>query len=398
MLVLGALVAGLWGIINLGGPGRTKPVDDRSRVLSARLTSLVSSHAAVPGHVGAMPWPTTGQAAVAVVGAGLMAHMAGPIGPIASLTKMMTALLILEDHPISPGESGPLLRMGPADVAAYVEASQTDESNVPIKNGEVLSEFQLLEALLLPSADNVAERLAACDAGTVAAFVAKMNAKARALGLRDTHYADASGVNPGSRSTAADQAILASDLLTIPVVREIVAEHQVGFPVAGTIYNVNPALGVDGIVGVKSGYTSEAQGCLVTATWVSRGGARALLVAVTLHQPNGLFQAATADEALLARAKTELVAVRPLGSSDFVARVSVPWSTTQALASVQRSPVFVGFPGLRYDVQLTGRALPSASSRVGTATFATSTGVLLRSPLYAAQLPVMPTGWTAPST
>ena len=70
----------------------------------------------------------------------------------------------------------------------------------------MLTEHQLLEALLVPSADNIADYLATWDAGSIAGFVAKMNATARQLHLRSTHYADASGVNPSSRSTAADQA------------------------------------------------------------------------------------------------------------------------------------------------------------------------------------------------
>ena len=147
-----------------------------------RLTALVTSTTEVPGTLGPIALPATGQGAVAVLGSGLMAASpAQPVVPIASLTKMMTAYVILHDHPLRPGASGPTLTMDTHNVAEWVQADSTDESNVGIKKGEVLTEYQLLEALLIPSADNVAVMLAEWDAGSVPAFVAKMNATARSL-------------------------------------------------------------------------------------------------------------------------------------------------------------------------------------------------------------------------
>ena len=143
--------------------------------------------------------------------------------------------------------------------------------------------------------------LATWDAGSIWRFVEKMNAAAKSLGLSSTHYADASGVNPLSVSTAADQAKFAADLMGDAVVRNIVRRSHVAFPVVKTIWNANPAVGVDGILGVKSGWTLRANGCLVTAVWRTVRLHGVLVIAATLGQPDGLWNAAHLDEALLDR-------------------------------------------------------------------------------------------------
>ena len=361
------------------------------------LTALVTSTTTVPGTLGPIAWPATGQGAVAVLGSGLMAASPRqPIVPIASLTKMMTAYLVLRDHPIRPGASGPSLTMNAADVAEWVQADSTDESNVGIKKGEVLSEYQLLEALLIPSADNVAEMLADWDGGSVPAFVAKMNATARALGLTSTTYADASGVNPKSRSTASDQAILAATLMSNPVVRSIVRQPSLPFQVNGTIWNFNPALGTDGIIGVKSGYTSQAQACLATAAFRDVGGRSVLVVAVSLSQPWSLTAAAKADEALLQSASPLLELWHPTFSATALAKASLG-SSVMNLALASKVPKVVAWPGLRLNASVVPVASPSSGSSAATLNdrsqvvaelvLSDSLGVLATLPLVATSSP-----------
>ena len=319
----------------------------RSTPPTVHLTSLVKTTSVAPGSLGAIAWPKDGEGAVAVLGSGVMGHSPRQrVVPIASLTKMMTAYVVLADHPLRVFQSGPSFTMGQADVAAWVHASQNDESNVAIKKGEVLTEFQLLEALLIPSADNVADYLALWDAKSMPAFVAKMNAAARELGLASTHYADASGLDPGSRSTAVDQAVLAARLMANPVVRTIVRHPSIPFQVNGTVWNYNPALGTDGIIGVKSGFTSEAGACLATAAFRSVRGKSALVVAVALGQPNSLVTAATADEALLSSVTPKLELWRPSFSASTIARASAGTSVTP-LTLGKRAPRIIAWPGLR---------------------------------------------------
>lgn len=300
-------------------------------------------------------WPKNGEGAVYVMGEGLVAASANQkTVPIASLTKMMTAYIILKDHPLSPGENGPSVMINQADVAEYIYDDQNDLSNVKVINGEVLTERQLLEALLIPSGDNIADILAKWDAGSVAAFVAKMNTEVQTLGLPGTHYVDANGVNHGSSSTATDQVKLASILMANQTVRSIVRNVSMPFPVVGTITNYNPALGQDGIIGVKSGFTGHAGGCLVTAAYVKVGQQNVLVVTGVTGQPNGLYQAATADEQLLSQTKTVLFPYTVPEKARLVGYVTPKWASGRVLLQTGRHAVkVVGWSGMHINLSLT---------------------------------------------
>ena len=380
LLAATGLSAGAWSLI--GASSGALPV--RAPANSpASFSGVADDAAVVPGRLPGFSWPATGEGAVAVAGVGVMASSPNSaIVPIASLTKMMTAYILLKDHPLGVGEEGPSITVDAADVADWVHASQTDESNVPVKLGEVLSEHQLLEGLMLPSGDNLADLIGAWDAGSVSGFVAKMNATAAALGLSETHYADTSGVNPASRSSAADQAVLAGIVMENPVVRSVVWHRSLPFPVAGTIVNYNPALGVDGIIGVKSGFTSEAQACLATAAYRVIDGHHVLVVAVALGQLGGLPGAATTDESLIGEIGRAVIAYQPITGRRAVGTVSLNGSPPLPVRVVGPLPVVLGWPGLRISESISA---PPASERhsavVGEIVLSAPSGVLATAPL-----------------
>lgn len=314
-------------------------------------------------------WPKLGQGAVAVRGVGLVGSSPDerPV-PIASLTKIMTTLVVLHDHPLLPGEPGPIFTITPNEVADYVNEVSFGDSTVRVAVGEKLSEFQLLEALLVPSGDNIADLLATWDAGNIARFTVKMNAMVRRLGLLSTHYGDASGVSPSSVSTAADQARLAATLMGSAVVRSIVRRHHITLPVAGTISNYNPALGDDGIIGVKSGWTNEAKSCLVTAAYKRVHGRGALVVSVALGQTGGLSAPASDDEALLSTAAGDLFAHHFIGYRTVLSSPDNP-ARRRHLVPIAPS-VAVVWPGLVVSERVTRDAgvtpISLARARAGT--------------------------------
>ncbi len=313
------------------------------------LSAMAPGQIVFPGTPVALPLPRTGQGAVAVAGMGVIgATPREKSAPVASLTKIMTAYIVLRDHPLSGNAQGPEFVMNAADHKAWIEASESDESNVEILAGEHLSELQLLQALMIPSADNIADYLARWDAGSIPLFVDKMNEEARALGLTNTHYADASGFSPGSRSTAIDQARLAGIAMQVPTLAWVVDELHIDLPVSGEIWNAyNPAVGVDGIVGVKSGFTSAAWACLVTAAWRVVGGHHLLVISAVVNQPTDLYGAALEDEALLNAATSELSARTLLAPGAEVGTAAVGWSHTRAILRVGTDPISVaGWPGL----------------------------------------------------
>ncbi len=205
--------------------------------------------------------------------------------PIASVAKVMTAYVILDDHPLSAGESGPEITVEPSEAAAYPAQLRAGESVVRVEPGEVLTERQALEALLLPSADNIAWILARWDAGSVGGFVDRMNAAARRLGMISTHYTDPSGLSASTASSAADQVRLGAAAMDRPALAQIVGQSSAEIPVAGTVENLNRLLGEDGIVGLKTGSTSAAGGCVLLAARSGTGGRGSLIVAAVFGQP-----------------------------------------------------------------------------------------------------------------
>lgn len=127
--------------------------------------------------------------------------------------------------------------------------------------------------------------LARWDAGSQAAFTAKMNATARRLGMTGTSYTDASGLDSSTTSTAADQVRLGTAAMQVPALAAIVRMPTAVVPVAGTIRNTNTLLGQDGIVGLKTGSAQAAGGCILIAAWQEVSGRKTLIVAATFGQP-----------------------------------------------------------------------------------------------------------------
>ncbi|HMC69009.1 MAG TPA: hypothetical protein VKJ07_07640, partial [Mycobacteriales bacterium] len=206
-------------------------------------------------------WPEYGQAAVQI---GQSRIRAGPnqhAAPIASVAKVMTAYLVLRDHPLGVREDGPTITLTGADVADTDRRSRQRESVVPIVAGEQLTERQALQALLLPSANNIAAVLARWDSGSAARFVTHMNATARSLGMTHTRYTDPSGYDDRTVSTAADQLRIVDQAMRLPVFANIVATSSATLPVAGTVHNTNTLLGRNGFVGVKTGSDRAAGAC-----------------------------------------------------------------------------------------------------------------------------------------
>jgi D-alanyl-D-alanine carboxypeptidase (penicillin-binding protein 5/6) len=243
-------------------------------------------HRGVPGKT--LPrtvWPADGQAAVQI---GQSPIQAGPnqhAAPIASVSKVMTAYLVLRDHPLALGEDGPTITLTDADVADTDRRRGQNESVVPIVAGEQLTELQALQALLLPSANNIAAVLARWDAGSTGRFVARMNATARSLGMTHTRYTDPSGYADTTVSTAADQVRIVDRAMDLPPFASIVATPSATLPVTGTVYNTDTLLRHDGFVGVKTGSDDAAGGCFAFRVIRWNDGERTTITGVVLGQP-----------------------------------------------------------------------------------------------------------------
>ncbi|MFE6491440.1 D-alanyl-D-alanine carboxypeptidase [Streptomyces sp. NPDC057748] len=238
-----------------------------------------------------MPWPGEGQGAVEVEGVGsLGTYGKQEAAPIASVAKIMTAYVILKDHPITGKQNGGLIEV---DKKAGEEANRPDESTAPIKEGQKYTQRQMLQLLMIPSGNNVARLLARWDAKTEDAFVERMNAAAKDLGMTNSTYTDPSGLESSTRSTPADQLKLAKAVMQNDVFREIVNMPQADIPGIGkTIYNNNVILLEPGVSGIKTGSSTPAGGNLVwAADTIIDGKSRRIVGAVMGAQLDGTLDA-----------------------------------------------------------------------------------------------------------
>jgi serine-type D-Ala-D-Ala carboxypeptidase (penicillin-binding protein 5/6) len=305
-----------------------RPLPDPTVEMGARTAS-------VPQAV-TLPWPGQGAAALGVMGEGVVAQtpISAPM-PTASTAKMMTALVVLRKDPLTVADEGPEIPITQADVTAYEQDLAQGQSVVPVAAGEDLTELQALQALLLPSANNVATILATWAYGSLAGGVGAMNQEASTLGLTSTHFVDASGFDPGTVSSPHDLVLLGEAVMAYTVVREIVAEPQATIPVAGTIDNVNTLLGTDGILGIKTGNTDQAGGCFVFATEIDTAGtAPSLLVGAVMGLPD-LQAALDAAPPLIAAAQSALRSVVLVRRGQVVARYRSAWGREAPLAATR---------------------------------------------------------------
>ena len=208
-------------------------------------------------------WPKSGEAAYTLGTGPVRASPHQPVVAIASVAKVMTAYLVLRASPLNSTRRGFTLVVTRRDVQDTARRAGRDESIVPVRRGEVLTERQALAALLLPSANNIAIMLARRVAGTVTQFLRQMNAAAVRLGMRHTRYTDPSGFEATTTSTAADQTRLALAAMRIGFLAGIVGRSSYRIPVAGVVHNYDVLLGHDGFVGIKTGSDDAAGGCFV---------------------------------------------------------------------------------------------------------------------------------------
>jgi D-alanyl-D-alanine carboxypeptidase (penicillin-binding protein 5/6) len=297
------------------------------------------------GPVPAIPWPGTGSAALRVPGLGWLGTSgAATPRPMASTAKIMTALVVLEDHPLALNQAGPSITITAADVAAYDRDVALDESSLAVAAGEELSELQLLEGLLIPSAGNFGDILAEWDAGSSRAFVQRMNQRAGVLGMRGTQYADATGFDPATVSVPVDLVVVAETAMRLPVFAQIVNQASVVLPRVGLVHSTDHLLGQAGIVGIKTGHTDAAGGNFVFAAQLPVGIQVVRLDGAVMNQPS-LDEAFAATLRLIRAVTPHLHLSAAIDPRLTVASLRTAWGPV-ATVHADRAAALVMFDGM----------------------------------------------------
>ncbi len=251
---------------------------------SSTVTSTTTSTTLPPSALAISHWPLHLPAAYGVPrldNAGT--NYTGRAIPIASLAKIMTAVVIEQHLPLGMNSDGPVWTVTPQDVATVANQNGQDGITIGVTAGEQISERSLLEGMLVHSANNFADMLTELAHIPMGAFIADMNSEATALGMDHTHYADTNGLSAGDVSTPTDQVLAAEKLETYPLLAHLVSETSMSVNGQGPFQSFTPLVGTRGVVGIKSGATNAAGGCdVLMIDPVIDGQATPIIVAV-LH-------------------------------------------------------------------------------------------------------------------
>ncbi len=297
-------------------------------------------------------WPYGTEGAIMIDHCGIISKTAHqqPI-PIASIAKIMTAYVILKDHPLHIGQNGPIINITQNDVKIYIKDEKNQQSVLKIAKNEKLSEKQLLEGLLLPSGNDCASILAKWDSGSIKTFVKKMNKTAKQLGMDHTHYADPAGVRLYTVSTANDQLKLIQKVMQINVFRDIVSKPQVNLPIAGTVYNVNYDLGKDGIIGIKTGSMPQCGGNFAFASKHYLKWKKILILGVLLGEygDKPLMDALKSSINIINQAKSNIHLLQIFEKNQKIGYAKCIWQNPVPLI-LKNSFYALTWPGIKYNI------------------------------------------------
>lgn len=244
--------------------------------------------ASLPAAPPTLPFPAFGASGLGAVGFDGVLAASGPTTalPIASLTKVVTALVVLDARPLAADEAGPALALDATDVGFYRSQLADGGSVVAVTDGLVLSERAVLSTMLLASANNLADSIARWAFGDADGYRAAVAAWIAGHGLRSTTIVEPSGVSPANTSTVADLVELARTAVADPVIRQMVATASLEVEGLGRIDNRNTLLGIDGIDGIKTGTLDEAGSCLLFSQTLQVGSETVTVLGVVLGGPD----------------------------------------------------------------------------------------------------------------
>lgn len=305
--------------------------------------------------IAAPAWPAQGSAAVAVEGMPDVLSSTDAPESIASITKVVTALLVLDRLPLLPGEQGPTYAFTEADSADYWQYRARGESSLDVPVGGTLTQYQMLQGMLIASANNYAQRLASDLWPSNADFVAAANSYLTDRGITGITIVNPTGIEAGNVATPGALIALAEKALQNPVIAEIVRTPELTLPGAGSFRNGNPLLADPGVIGIKTG-TLDAWN-LLSAKELAVGTSTVRVYAAVLGQP-GPDERDQASRDLLARLTEEVQARTSVPAGTVVGRVSTLWGDDVGIVTAEDA-INVLWNG--------GRADPSSTFDLGEA-------------------------------
>jgi D-alanyl-D-alanine carboxypeptidase (penicillin-binding protein 5/6) len=333
------------------------PVDPTSPQLTA--SSAIHETAAE------LTWPAYGASAIGAVGyPGVLASGGSSESlPMASITKVITSLVVLEAKPLGPGESGEQIRFTATDQALIGHYQRLGGGTKPVWSGLTLSQRQVLDFTLITSANNYAASLADWAFGSNDAFVAAATSWLQRNGMPDTRVVEPTGIDPTNVSTTTDLIQLGKLAIADPVIAEIVATSSTTIPGFEELENSNKLLGELGVDGIKTGRLDQSN--LLFSADLPVGDQTVQLVGVVMggEDPDAVRESV---RSLLASATSGFVELEVVRAGAPFADYVTPWGQ-QASAVADETYTVVTWRGtpVSYNVAVDEVRHAAAGDRVG---------------------------------
>ncbi len=281
--------------------------------------------------------------------------------PMASAAKIVTALVVLDAKPLAAGTAGPKIPITTADYQDYIDYGNSGARTVVVFPGELWTETELLQAMVLGSSNNHADTLARWAFGSIDAYVAAANTWLTAHGLDGTTVADANGLHDASAGTATDLARLAGMAASDPVIAGMLSQPPSALVGQRGVDNTTAYLPDEGITGVSRSYTDAAGVCFLFTARVSSDESVFTFSGAVIGEPD--YDTLKTDlTALMESARSGVSELPVLAKGDAYVRFSTPWGATSS-GTVRASKTRFGWqaqaPGaatVTLDTFSTGRA------------------------------------------
>jgi D-alanyl-D-alanine carboxypeptidase (penicillin-binding protein 5/6) len=372
------------------------PVEAATASTSAHaVTSPATAGFALPGGTESAASITGGADFEKLTGSKELLPTSGPNNPLpmASISKLITALVILDAKPLASGQPGPTIVFSKDDSKLYDKYYVLDASVAKMDSGSTLSEHDALEVMLVASACNYAEALSTWAFGSQAGFVSATQAWLSKHGLHGTTMVESTGLNPKNVSTPSDLIAIGKMALANPALATIVASPSVSVRGVGVLANTNELLGRDGVTGIKTGTLADAGACLLFSAVIPVKGLEPLtLVGIVLG--SGTHEEIDADVGTFIRTiGGGFHTVKLTSTGDDYGTYTTPWNSNATIVAGDSASVLV-WSNAKVTSTVTTRTVTTAKSgtKVGSVTF-TAGKSTVTVPLVLKGSIVPPTSW-----
>jgi len=249
--------------------------------------------------------------------------------PMAAAAKIVTALVVLDAKPLTAGTAGPKIPITAADYQDYVDYENSGARTVVVFPGELWTETELLQAMILGSSNNHADTLARWAFGSLDAYVEAANTWLAAHGLAGSTVADATGLHDASAGTATDLAFLAGMAAADPVISALLSNPASALVGQRGVDNTTAYLPDEGIIGISRSYTDAAGVCFLFTARIESGESVFTFSGALIGEPD--YDSLSADlTALMESARAGVSELPVLAKGDAFVQFTTPWGATSA--------------------------------------------------------------------